>query len=505
MATAPGVYVSVTAAPSSSGSRPPTGTWFVSGQTQAGPTGVAVPITSMSDYAAYLGPRVSYGMLYDSLDEFFHDGGVLAYVSRVVGPAAVAAHITLVDRAGSPLNTLAITAAGAGVWGNDLSVTIAAGSVSNSYTIAVNDVDASTVIVTSPNLLSPADAVTWAASLNVWQSGITITNSGSATTAPNNNPALGTFVLATGADDNAGATDTQWTAALTAFGINLGSGQVSAPGHTSGVGYVSLNAHAVAFNRVPLLDVADSATASTLVTQATTFQSASGVTDPSYGALFGPWVVIPGIPTALPASSAFVPTRAVPPSSFAAAVMAKSDLTNDTNTPAAGPNGVSTYALGVTQTYNQTDRGTLNAAGVNVIRQMPNGVVELYGYRSLALDPAWVFLNNVRFRMQVIDDFDVVGESLVFQEIDGRGHLFARFNSALSGVCQQYWVNNSIYGASAADAFTVNTGPQVNTPTSIAAGQLNAQVSMRMSPAAEVVTITVVKYSAAQTLPTLSA
>ena len=501
MAQAPGVYTSIVAAPSSSNSSPPTGTWFVTGQTQAGPTGVAVPITSMGDYLAYLGTRVSYGILYDSLDEFFHDGGVLAYVSRITGPAAVSAAVTLVDQAGSPLSTLSVTAGGAGTWGNNLSVTIATGSVSNSYTIAVKTISPAATIITSPNLLTPADAVTWAKSLNVWQSGVVIANLGSATAAPTNNPANGSFPLVSGADDNANTTEAEWTAALTSFSGHYGSGQVSAPGHTTETGYVALNTHAIAFNRVSLLDVADSATAATLATQASTFQTAGGGGDASYGALFAPWVVIPGIPTALPSSSSFAPVRVVPPSALVAAAMAKSDLTNDTNTPAAGPNGASSYAIGVTNSYTSADRGTLNAAGVNVIRTMPNGVIELYGYRSLALDPAWVFLNNVRFRMQVINEFDVIGEALVFQEIDGRGHLFARFNTALSGKCQQYWLDNSIYGATAAEAFSVNTGPGVNTPATIAAGQLGAQVSLRMSPAAEVVTISVVKYSVAQTLP----
>lgn len=503
MAQAPGVYVSVVAAPASSSTSPPTGTWFVTGQTQAGPTGVAVPITSISDYLAYLGPRVSYGILYDSLDEFFHDGGVLAYVSRVVGPSAVAAHVTLVDTEGAPENTLTVTAAGAGVFGNNLSATIAAGTVANSYTIAINTISPAAVIVTSPNLLTPADAVTWSASLHPWQSQVVITNLGSDTVPPANNPVTGTFPLTSGADDNTNTTEGEWTAALTAFSVNLGSGQVSAPGHTTGPGYVSLNVHAVAYNRVPLLDVADSATAATVATQASTFQTAGGVSDPSYGAMFAPWVVIPGYPSQTPTGSSFIPPRVVPPSALAAAVMAKSDLTNDTNVPAAGPNGASSYAIGVTNSYIQADRATLNAAGVNVIRAMPNGVVEVYGYRSLALVPAWVFLNNVRFRMQVINEFDVIGETFVFQEIDGRGQLFARFNSALSGKCQQYWVDNSIYGATAADAFSVNTGAGVNTPTSIAAGQLSAQVSLRMSPAAEVVTISVVKYSVTQTLPAL--
>ena len=148
MTQAPGVYTSIVAAPSSSNSSPPTGTWFVTGQTQAGPTGVAVPITSMGDYLAYLGARVSYGILYDSLDEFFHDGGVLAYVSRITGPAAVSAAVTLVDQAGSPLSTLSVTAGGAGTWGNNLSVTIATGSVSNSYTIAAKTISTAATIIT---------------------------------------------------------------------------------------------------------------------------------------------------------------------------------------------------------------------------------------------------------------------------------------------------------------------------------------------------------------------
>src|ERR1039458_2783811 len=131
--TAPGTYTVVSTAPSSPNGNPATGTWLVTGQTQMGPTGVAVPITSMTDYANFLGTRVSYGFLYDSLNEFFSDGGVLAYVSRVVGPSAGTAGVVVQDRGGTPQNTLTISAAGAGSWGNNVSVVVANGSAANSY------------------------------------------------------------------------------------------------------------------------------------------------------------------------------------------------------------------------------------------------------------------------------------------------------------------------------------------------------------------------------------
>src|ERR1039458_7512775 len=93
---APGVYVNVTTAPPSPNGNAPTGTWFVTGTAGQGPTGVGIPVSSMAQYLAYCGARTSTSStIYDSLDEFFHDGGVQAYVSVVAGPSAVAASVVL--------------------------------------------------------------------------------------------------------------------------------------------------------------------------------------------------------------------------------------------------------------------------------------------------------------------------------------------------------------------------------------------------------------------------
>ena len=499
--TAPGNYVNIIAAAPSAGLAPSTGTAFVTGEAAQGPVGVAVPITSMTDYASYLGTRNGYTILYDWLDEFFHDGGVLAYASRIVGPSPVSATLVLVDRAGSPLPTLTVTANGGGVWGNACTVAVANGTASNSYTITIANTATGQTWV-SPNLFFPADAVTWATNMagtTPWAFPFTIANDGSATASPNNNPAvLAATNLAAGADNLTGVTETQWTNALTAFPSTLGPGQVCAPGHTTVLGWEALLAHAGALdpssgaltnNRFALCDDVDSATASSVVSSVQSITSGDG----SFGMFLAPWVIIPGIAGAAIGASPVANTRTVPPSALVAALLATSDQNNNCNVAAAGANGISSYAIGVTQTYVQADRGTLNTAGVSVIRQFGiGGPVELYGFVTFSSNPAWAQANYARERMSLKSLFDQAGKPFVFAQIDGEGHTISAYNGAIAGVCQGEWQNGALYGATASAAFSVNTGPQVNTPITLAAGELLAATTVAFSPTAEFVMNSVV-------------
>ena len=178
MTIAPGAYVTVTAAPPSPNGNAPTGTWFVAGTTDQGPKGVAIPVTSMTEFVQYCGPRLSSSYLYDSLDEFFHDGGVTAYVSRVVANTSTTAQISISDKATpTPLSTIRVLAAGPGAWSNGaasgIAVIVGTGTVANSYTMTVYNnwnttTSTGTVVATSPNLFTTADAVTWFGAQNSW-------------------------------------------------------------------------------------------------------------------------------------------------------------------------------------------------------------------------------------------------------------------------------------------------------------------------------------------------
>lgn len=500
--TAPGSYVQVASAPPPGANAPATGAWFVAGMSQRGPVGVAIPLQSMADYATYLGTRQSYSAAYDALDAFFDEGGNQAYFSRAVGPAATAATISLNDQGTTAQPTLKVSANGPGIWGNNLAVAVIAGPTSGTFQIQA--IYNGTVVETSPPLVTPADAANWGtfstnpAQVTTTSKWFTITNLNSTNAAPKNQPALvaapGTS-LATGTDDNSNVTDTIYQTCLTAFLGALGPGQVSVPGITSNTTYENLLNHAYTYNRVALLDAANGATASTITTATSTVQAA--VTDPSYGTVLAPWLFYPGIPT-----GTLTPAypRQVPPCGPAAALMSRNDAANNAGVPAAGPNGVLASCLGAVQLFNDSDRATLNNAGVSVFRQLANGTA-LYGYESLSLDSRWTDLGNVRLRMQIQYNANQIGAQYDFNQIDGQGKLFSAFNGALVGYLTTLWQRGALYGPTAASAFQVNTGPAVNTAATIANRQICAELLVRMSPSAEFALISIVKYGAGQTLP----
>lgn len=523
---APGITINVGASGSNPRTNQPTGTWFALGLAH-GPSGIAVPINSINDFNTYFGQLVNgqvtgrynvgsidSSLLYDALDVYFREGGITAYVSRVIGGASVKA----TSATGGKFQ---FTAAGGGIWANSsnasaLGVIFKAvastvnGQTVYSCTMAYNG----NITATSPALYSDLDVVTWVNSLPLYQSLVTATyNAGGSSVLPSTGNSASVY-MGSGTGATAGtyvaSADADIDAALSALTDTIGPGQVSFPGSTTAATYSKLAIHAQALNRVAFLDGADGAgvsNASTLATAVQTLQTTASV-DPSYAAMFAPWVICPGIVNNNPtASTGVVLNRTVPPSAFAAARCAFNDSANDSNVAAAGVGaGTASYIVGVSVPFNATDRSSLNNGGVNVVRVVPNiGQIVLYGFRSCAFDQNWVFLNNVRFRMQVNRDFAAIAEAFVFSEIDGKGQIFGMLAGQLSGKCQSYWLRNSIYGVNASDAFTVNTGPQVNTPATIAAGQMNAQVNLRMAPFAEFVTINVTKYSINAALPQYNA
>lgn len=493
MATAPGTIVNIVA--TSSPNNPPatTGAFFAIGQAARGALGVAVPISSMTQYVSAFGIRTFNGAtptLYDALDAFFMEGGTQAYVARVSGPSAVAASHTFADRAGTPLSTITVTALGPGTWGNSVQVAVANGTVSNTFVLTITN---GIITEVSPNLSSPTDAVNWAAASSAT---VTITNLGSATAAPNNNPAVVSATSLTAGTDDTAPADSAWVTALVAFPTDLGPGQVAAPGRTTPTVWNGLITHAQAFNRFALLDGQNTATAATIASDASSASAAA--TDPSYGFMLAPWVTYSGSPP-----SAAVPTfpRTVAPSGTVAGLMARSDSSgNNADVAAAGANGISRAALGVTQTYTAADRGTLDAAGVGVIR-LYRGNVQLYGYTSMALDPNWSDVGNDRLRMQIVDSVRLIGDQFDFVDIDAGGHVASAFGGQITALLQGLWAAGALYGTSASSAFFVNVGPSVNTPVTAQARQLIAQVGVRMSPTADVVIISITRYPTTVSLP----
>ncbi len=453
------------------------GTAFFIGLTDRGPIDAPVLVRSLAEATRQLGGRVSYGLIYDALDVFFREGGSRAYIGRLAGPAPVKSTINLKDA--SNADCLTATAVNPGAWGNNISleVTLSGGN----FTIVVKE--SGTVVETSPTLADTTEAIAWAAGSGYIRiTGITA-----------NDPKTQTVTLATGTDDRANITATEVGKALALFAADLGPGQVAYPGATDGTTHLALAAHAAAKNRVALLDGTDTATVATLTAQ-TAAVRADG--KGRAAGLFAPWVIVPGVAPGT--------TRTVPPSAVQAGLIARSDgATDNPNIAVAGENGVCRYATDLSLgSWSDTDRETLNDAGVNVILEKV-GTIRTYGNRTCAnqvTEQNWLQLSNSRLAMFIASKASEIAEHYLFSQLDGRGIKVGEFAGDLQGILLPLYQLGALYGDTPEEAFTVDTGEGVNPPADLAEGKLSASISVRMSPAAERVEINITKVAAEEAI-----
>lgn len=467
----PGVNVLSREAPPSRGAPTNTGTAFFAGLTPRGPSNTPVLVRSIGAFVDTFGARTgATAALHDAVDTAFRVGASRIYVSRAVGPAAAVDSIVLQDA--TPADTLEVSTIGE--YDSDLTVEVVEGATVDEYRLIIADGDGNE-LERSPSLADPAGAVAWGDQSD-W---VRVAALGG------DNPAVAAATpLAGGDDDRANVTDDERGAAIGAFDDDLGPGQVAWPGATTEALHTVLIDHAAARNRFALLDAPDSGTPATLEAAADAQRLATLA--PEYGGLFAPWVTVPGVVNAT--------TRTLPPSAIVAGLMAAVDEGGSANVPAAGEAGRVPYALGLSQTFTDAEHEDLNGSGVNILKDVYGGV-RLYGYRTLAdpEEPAWLGIGNQRLRMQITAEADAIGEQFMFAQIDGRGVTIAEFGGSLTGMLNQFFTSGSLYGNDPGEAFRVDVGPAVNTPETIANGELRAVLSLRMSPFAEMVTIEIVK------------
>lgn len=445
---------------------------FAVGVSERGPA-AAFSIRSMAAFKRVFGDRVSYSILYDAIDTFFREGGTQAILSRVIGPAPTTATKNLLD--GAAAVSLTVNAKYVGDWGANIKVQVAAGSTGGTFVLIVqyNNVE----VERSPDLVDTAAAVAWGQNSDY----ISVVQGASVL-----DPVVAAAAsLVGGTDDHASVTDTHWKTAIDRFTRDMGPGQVAMPGRTAAQGHLDTLAHAKDNNRVALLDAPDTATVAT-ITGAATADRAGG--NARFGAMFAPWAIVPGLTPGT--------TRTVPYTMIVAGAIARNDQQFNPNVPAAGENGQARYAIGLSQqAFTDAERQTLHDAGVDVARILYNGI-RTYGWRSLASevsDPGWVNFGNARLYMGIAAQADLIAQRYVLSQIDGQGLLFSAFGGELAAFLNDYYNQGAIYGTTPDEAFSIDVGDQVNTPQTIAAGELHAVIAVRMSPMAEQVIIEIVK------------
>lgn len=453
-----------------------TGQWLVVGVTTQGPLTPQV-CTNFAQWQAIFGQRGSNPLLSDSVETYFAEGGSRVVTARVVGPAAVAASVQLQDS--TPANSLLVSAVGPGAYANGYQIVVA--NVTGGFTITVLDANGTT-LEQSNLLTSVADAVAYGSN----SSTVTVVANGTQV------PAAGTFTLAGGADDISNVATAQWQNALALFTSDYGPGQVSAPGITTTAVITAVTQHAAAFNRVAYNDLPDVAQAATLIGDASPITALG--TAARRASLWTPWFDIAPV-------FGSTGTRAVPPSAFAAGRVAANDTaTGNPNLAAAGVRGILSTPVKAHAVFSDSDRQNLNTAGINVIRSMANGY-RVYGNVTAVnrlTDPLYYQLSNVRLDMAVQDAADAIQEGYVFSQIDGEGHDAADFGNELVQMMTTWQKLGALFVGSNGLSFTVDYGPDVNTPVTEGQGELIATIAYVRSPGAEQVNLNIVRSTVEQ-------
>lgn len=459
-----------------------TGKALLTGFTDKGPT-AATEVTSVHDFVTKFGGRVSFSTLYDYLDAAFREGLARAIIARVVGPTPVKATANLYDAAGSttPDVALVATANDYGDYANKLNVEAVAGSGGGLFEIVVSH-DDDGELERSGDLVDRAAAVAWAA----FSDNIKLTLG-----ASNEDPRVqGPTGLTGGTDDHASATITEEEDALEKFNRNLGPGQVATPGRSTSALATAVLAHCAEFNRHAALDESDTTSEATLKAAAAALRD---LEDARYGGIFGPWVIAPGIV----ASS----TRTIPPSAYYVGQCARNDAdpNHDPGEAIAGDNGRLSFVTDLRLTdadLTDADYTELNEAGVNMIKYDVAGNPEIYGNRTLVDPddfPNHVRLSDMRALMAIRANAYVISGGFVFKQFDGQGRQLASYKNELVGLLKGYWDKGMLFGATADEAFRVNVGPDVNPLADLEAGIVKAAVSVRVSPAAELIQFILIK------------
>lgn len=454
-----------------------TSTWFAVGVAEKGRTDAPTLHLNPDDVVRAHGARLSTSYFMDAWETYFMEGGSRGYSVRVVGPAAVKASVTLDDAAAA--DTLKVDAIAEGEWYNNLRAAIVAAAAPNAATHRVLVISHLTdgELERSPEFSDKADAVLWSASAKY----VRVTSLAGILPA-----VVAATALTGGTSDIAGITDAQYDAAIARFSLLLGPGQVSMPGRTTTAAHTSLLTHASLHNRRAVLDAPNDPNKAVLIAAAAAQRS---LTVSRFGAMFGPWDVIPGI---FPNT-----TRVAPPSARVSGTIARSDTSSgNPNLPAAGDNGRAQFAIDCVHKFTDADYTELNLAGVNMSRHVFGDDLQVYGFRTLvnpALDKRWREFSGSRTVMYATAQARRVMAGFAFDQIDGQGLKFGELEGAITGVLIPLYEKGALFGGTPGEAFRVNASAAINTPVRIADGELRVVMALKTSPFAEHVVAEIVR------------
>src|ERR1051326_2589125 len=467
------------------------------GLTAMGPIGGATPINNFSEFQRKFGGYWANGLLPYAVSSFFNEGGGSCYVVRTChydsdgkATAVVASIADEYKALGDPTKpSLAVSAASAGAWGNDLAVSIQhTEDPPGSFTLQV--FQAGVLAATYPKLSMDRTSANYVATkingvspfLSVRDRTPADSNLDAAGKRPNPTTA-NRDPLTKGADGLADLAAADFVAnGLNKFDavdevniIAVPEQNVPRDVHGSGLAYCE--------KRQDCFYIADGPPSFATADDMLNYKSgeagfAGNAISSKYGALYAPWIQVFD-----PRTSGRI---AIPPSGAVAGRYAAVDGTRGVHkAPAGVVAGKLNSALGVTFDFVRADQEKLNPAGVNVIRNLPGTGPVIWGARTVSSDPEWRHL-NVRRLFIFLRESILSGTNWVVFEPNDRS-LWKSIERNVGAFLRLQWLAGALVGATADEAFYVKCDEETNPPERILLGQVTTEIGVAPSKPAEFV------------------
>lgn len=394
MATVPGVHViEQTTGPSPAIGLPSSQAGII-GTAIWGPVNQPIRVSSWPEWVRKLGGLDANHQLSFDVYEAYNQGLSDAIFVRVTDGTEAAATATLQDRAATPQDTLTVEAKYPGTLGNRIAVQVldATFDSANAFRLRVL-LDGQPVAGEDYDELTIGTDGNVEDKINGVSDYIKVTDMNSATAAPDNRPATGTYQLAGGSDGGA-PTDTDYVGAVDTSGNRTGLqalipyvdelGLVLIPGVTTQTVQAALLQFAENYYfPLALLDGEGAGDSDVESHRSNLGQS-------SFGAYYYPRAYIRN---PLTGSNKYVSMSAI-----MAGYIARVDASRQEGPAKAPANNPEFYPtiLGLERILDEGQVGRFNELGINCARVFRNRGIRMWGARTLSSDLRWRYITSRR-------------------------------------------------------------------------------------------------------------
>lgn len=198
------------------------------------------------------------------------------------------------------------------------------------------------------------------------------------------------------------------------------------------------------------------------------------------GALYYPWIKVRGFAGEM---------ETVPPCGHIAGVYSRTD--RDRGVHKAPANEVLEGVIDLERRVTSQDQALLNPKNVNCLRSFPGRGIRVWGARTLAGHPEWMYVNVRRLFLTAARWMDWNLQEMAFEPNDSK--LWAWIERRMNDYFLQQYRRGALKGAAPKEAFYVKCDEETNQPETVAMGQVVTEIGLAPANPYEFVVVRLIR------------